>query len=67
MTKVTIVLEDTGETDVRAHMTVDGHKPADAVEFTTAVLFGETIMRAVADEGLWLMAQELVPEAFENA
>ncbi len=68
MSKVIITLKDTPEdaSGVKASMRVVGHCEGDKVEFTTAVLFGETIMRAISQQGMWGLAEKLVPDAFPS-
>lgn len=67
MSKVIITLTDT-DIGVQGKMRVVGHASGeDTIKYTTAVLFGETIMRALSREGMWDMAESLVPEAFPTA
>lgn len=66
MSKVIITLTDTGELGVDCGMRVVGHSSGDDVEYTTAVLFGETIMRAISQKGMWGLAEALVPEMFPS-
>lgn len=63
MTTVVITLTDTDEA-VQGSMVVEGMVSGEEIEFTDAVIFGETIMRALPEEGMRNLAMALVPEAF---
>jgi hypothetical protein len=66
MTTVTITLTDTEEGVVESTMDVIGQDTSKPVEMTTAVIFGETIMRAIPEDGFWQLARALVPEVFSE-
>ena len=68
MTTVTITLKDgDGEEEiVEGTMKIEGHDGEEEIELTSAVIFGETIMRALPNDGMWALARGLVPEAFEG-
>lgn len=67
MTTVTITLTDIDDDTVQGNMVVEGMGGSEEIEFTDAVIFGETIMRALPNEGMRHLAMALVPEAFDES
>tara|TARA_R110002096_G_scaffold432240_1_gene648773 strand:- start:210413 stop:210619 length:207 start_codon:yes stop_codon:yes gene_type:complete len=66
MATVTITLTDTDDKTVESNMIIEGYESGSDLELTSAVIFGETIMRALPGDGMWGLAKSLVPEAFEE-
>lgn len=64
MTTVIITLTDVDDATVQGNMVIEGMVSGEEIEFTDAVIFGETIMRALPEEGMRNLAMALVPEAF---
>ena len=69
MNEVTLTFKDAEGSGVKADLKVNGKTQDSEIEFTPAVLFGESVMRCLSSNegtGLWQLARMFVPEAFEN-